>query len=128
MRNLKYVLIAATAALWIGCTNSHGATTTQPEGTPKDRTPAAKTVCSKENAVDASNFRDVLANIASSIAAKTSVTVVDAKYIGFNGSVISNNVSKTSAAIIAKLNDGREIDYTILVEDSCMIGGFGGIQ
>ncbi|MGZ6478683.1 MAG: hypothetical protein ACXWQE_05235 [Bdellovibrionales bacterium] len=78
--------------------------------------------------MDVSTFRDVLANIASSIAAKASVTVVDAKYVGFNGAVISNNISKTSAAIIAKLSDGREIDCTILVEDNCMIGGFGGIQ
>jgi hypothetical protein len=89
-------------------------------------TSAAHADCNEP--VDQSNVKQVLTNIVGSIATDVQAQVVESKIIGLNGSVISNNVAKSSAAMTAKLSSGKEINYTILVENGCMIGGFGGVE
>ena len=77
--------------------------------------------------LNAASSRALLAYKAHLIAVNYKTEIVSAQYVGLDGDVITNGVTKSAASIIAKTESGIEVHYTILVENNCVIGGFGGV-
>src|SRR5437867_3295942 len=75
--------------------------------------------------IDINNYRQVLLQKANDVAKVYNSPVEQADFVGFDGAVITSGVSKSAASVIASLKNGLKINYTILVEDNCTIGGFG---
>lgn len=86
----------------------------------------AKTTCSVP--VNSSNYVQVLTSIITGIAERSGFKILNSKFFGLNGTIVTNNVHKSAAFAISRTSDGRELKYTILVEDNCVIGGFGSFE
>lgn len=78
--------------------------------------------------VNRTNYVQVLTAIINGIAERAGFKILESKFIGLNGTIVTNNVHKSAAAVISRISNGRELKYTILVEDNCVIGGFGVVE
>lgn len=86
----------------------------------------ARTNCSVP--VNGATYVQVLTGIINGIAEKSGFKILDSKFIGLSGTIVTNNVHKSAASVISRISNGRELKYTILVEDNCVIGGFGVVE